>query len=114
MRYVEHHVPSVVEYSGQINAIAVKRHDQRLIRHLTMEEMHAILNAPELTTRLGLRDRAMMHLCFAGGLRVSELVGACLENIALDRAPSMIVRDRVARSDACLSGSAPLALSALG
>ena len=68
MRYVEYQVPSALEQIGQIHAIPVKRHDQKLIRHLTMEEVRAILNAPDLTTRLGVRDRAMMHLCFAGGL----------------------------------------------
>jgi site-specific recombinase XerD len=101
MRYVEHHVPSALEQVGQIEAIPVKRHDQKLIRHLTMEEIRAILNAPDLTTRLGVRDRAMMHLCFAGGLRVSELVGALLENIALGRTPSVMVRGK-GRKERCL------------
>jgi len=36
-----------------------------------MEEVRAILNAPSLTTRLGLRDRAMMHLCLSAGLAVT-------------------------------------------
>jgi site-specific recombinase XerD len=48
-----------------------------------MEEVRAILNAPNLTTRLGIRDRAMLHLCFAAGLRVSELVGLLLENLSM-------------------------------
>ena len=46
-------------------------HDQALVRHLTLEEVRAILKAPNVTTRLGIRDRAMLHLCFAAGLRVS-------------------------------------------
>jgi integrase/recombinase XerD len=71
MRYIEYKVPSALEQIGQIHAIPVKRHDQKLIRHLTMKEVQAILNAPDLATRLGVRDRAMMHLCFAAGLRVS-------------------------------------------
>jgi len=77
MRYVEYRVPSALEQIGQIHAIPTKHHDQRLIRHLTMEEIRAILNAPDITTRLGIRDRAMLHLCFAAGLRVSELVSVC-------------------------------------
>jgi site-specific recombinase XerD len=101
MRYVEHHVPSALEQVGRIDAIPVKRHDQKLIRHLTMEEMRAILNAPDLTTRLGVRDRAMMHLCFAGGLRVSELVGVLQENITLGRTPSVMVRGK-GRKERCL------------
>jgi integrase/recombinase XerD len=101
MRHVEHHVPSALAQVGQINAIPVKRHDQKLIRHLTMEEMRAILNAPDLATRLGVRDRAMMHLCFAGGLRVSELVSVAMENITLDRTPSVKVRGK-GRKERCL------------
>lgn len=94
MRYVEYRVPSVLEQIGQIHAIPTKRHDRRLIRHLTMEEVRAILNAPDITTRLGIRDRAMLHLCFAAGLRVSELVGALLENLSLRRPASILIRGK--------------------
>jgi len=101
MRYVEHQLPSALEQVGRIAAIPVKRHDQKLIRHLTMEEVRAILNAPDVATRSGVRDRAMMHLCFAGGLRVSELVGALLENVSLQRTPSVMVRGK-GRKERCL------------
>lgn len=101
MRYVGYHVPSAPAQVGQIEAIPVKRCDQKLIRHLTMEEVRAILNAPNLATRSGVRDRAMMHLCFAGGLRVSELVGVLLENVALGRIPSVMVRGK-GRKERCL------------
>lgn len=94
MRYVEYQIPSALEQIAQIRAIPTKRHDQRLIQHLTLEEVRAILNAPDLTTRLGLRDRAMLHLCFAAGLRVSELVGAMLANLSLQRAPSLLVEGK--------------------
>ena len=101
MRYVEHRVPAALEQIGQIHAIPTKRHDQTLIRHLTMEEVRAILNAPDLTMRLGLRDRAMMHLCFAAGLRVSELVGAMMANLSLQRTPSLLVQGK-GRKERCL------------
>lgn len=101
MRYVEFQVPSSLAQVAQIRAIPTKRHDQRLIPHLTMEEVRAILNAPDLTTRSGLRDRAMMHLCFAAGLRVSELVGAMLGNLSLQRTPSLLVHGK-GRRDRCL------------
>ena len=91
IRYVEFRVPSALAQARQIRAIPTKRHDQALVRHLTMEEVRAILNAPNLTTRLGIRDRAMLHLCFAAGLRVSELVGLLLENLSMQRMPSIRV-----------------------
>lgn len=94
MRYVEYRVPSALAQIGQICAIPNKRHEQKLIRHLTIEEVRAILNAPDLTTRLGTRDRAMLHLCFSGGLRVSELVVLTTESLSLGSTVSMLVRGK--------------------
>jgi integrase/recombinase XerD len=94
MRYVEYRVPIVLEQVGQICAIPTKRHEHKLIQHLTMDEIRAILNAPDIATRLGIRDRAMLHLCFAAGLRVSELVGALLENLSLRRPPSVLIHGK--------------------
>lgn len=101
MRYVEYQIPSALEQISRIHAIPTKRHDQVLIRHLTMDEVRAILNAPDLTTRLGIRDRAMMHLCFAAGLRVSELVEAMAANLSLQRTPSLLVKGK-GRKERCL------------
>ena len=75
MRFVEHRVPSVLEQSLRILAIPSKRADIPLIRYLSMAEMQAILNAPDVRTRAGIRDRAMLHVGFVTGLRVSELTG---------------------------------------
>jgi integrase/recombinase XerD len=101
IRYVEFRVPSALAQARQIHAIPSKRHDQALVRHLTIHEVRAIINAPNTTTRLGIRDRAMLHLCFAGGLRVSELVGLPLENVCLERTPSIRVLGK-GRKERCL------------
>ncbi len=62
-----------------------------VIRHLTLAEVRAILDAPNTSTRSGIRDRAMLHLCFAGGLRVSELVGLTMNGVSLHPNPSILV-----------------------
>ena len=54
MRYVEFRVPSALAQVRQIQSIPAKRHEQGLVRHLTMEEVRALLNAPNVTTRLGI------------------------------------------------------------
>jgi integrase/recombinase XerD len=74
MKFVEYRVPSSLEHSRRILAIPTKKTDLPLVHHLSMPEMHALLDAPDLHTRYGLRDRAMIPLCFAAGLRVSELL----------------------------------------
>jgi integrase/recombinase XerD len=101
IRYVEFRVPSFLAQAQQIHAIPVKRQTQALVRHLTMEEIRAILNTPDPTTRLGIRDRAMLHLCFAGGLRVSELVGLPLEHLSLQPTPSVRIVGK-GRRERCL------------
>ncbi|NDV89529.1 tyrosine-type recombinase/integrase, partial [Aurantimonas aggregata] len=101
MRYVEHRVPEALEQIGRIHAIPVKRHDQKLVRHLGMEEIRAILDAPNLATKSGIRDRAMMHLCFAGGLRVSELVGLLAEDLSFRNGASVTIRGK-GRKERCL------------
>lgn len=54
-----------------------------LPKSLTEDEVEALLNAPDTTTPLGLRDRAMLETLYATGLRVSELVGLTITQISL-------------------------------
>lgn len=57
----------------------------RTVPHaLTTEEIDALLAAPDTSTTLGLRDRAMFETLYATGLRVSELVGLTLDRVRLD------------------------------
>jgi integrase/recombinase XerD len=51
---------------------------------LTLAQVEALLETPEATTDLGLRDRAMLELAYGAGLRVSELCGLRLEALRLD------------------------------
>jgi len=101
MRFMEYRVPTALEQIRRILAIPVKKADTRLVRHLTVEEMQAILDAPEPNNRDGIRDRAMLHLCFAGGLRVSELMGLQLDNLNLQPHASVLVHGK-GRKERCL------------
>lgn len=80
-RFLEYRLPSALDQARRVHAIPAKKTDERLIDYLTHEEIQALLDAPDPTTRSGIRDRAMLHLAFAAGLRVSELVGLRLDDI---------------------------------
>ncbi len=54
-----------------------------LPKTLTESDVEALLQAPDVTTRNGMRDRAMLEVLYATGLRVSELVGLRLDQINL-------------------------------
>jgi integrase/recombinase XerD len=55
-----------------------------LPRHLSVEEVDQLLAQPDVSTPLGLRDRAMLELLYATGMRVSELIGVRSADLHLD------------------------------
>jgi integrase/recombinase XerD len=63
---------------------------ERFPKTLSETDVENLLAAPDEATPLGLRDRALLELLYATGLRVSELVGLKLFNLSLD--------DRVVRT----------------
>ena len=56
---------------------------KRLPGILNEEDVEKLLNAPDLNTDIGVRDKAMLELLYATGLRVSELVGLDLSDVNL-------------------------------
>lgn len=55
-----------------------------LPKTLQTSEVEALLAAPDSATRVGIRDRAMLELLYATGLRVSELIGLRIDDLVLD------------------------------
>ena len=63
--------------------VAAPRIGRPLPKSLTEEEVESLLDAPDTTTTMGQRDRAMLEVLYATGLRVSELVGLQLGQVNL-------------------------------
>ena len=63
-------------------ALSPKR-EQKIPAHLSMDEISRLLEAPDTTGPLGRRDRAILELFYASGLRLSELVGLDVEDVNL-------------------------------
>ncbi len=62
---------------------AAPKREQRIPAHLTVGEMEKLLDVPDTSVPLGRRDRAILELFYASGLRLSELVGLDLEDVNL-------------------------------
>lgn len=101
IRFMEYRVPSALEQIQRVLAIPMKKTDTRLVRHLNTEEIQALLDAPKPTDWSGIRDRAMLHLCFAAGLRVSELTSLRLEDLSFQPQASILVHGK-GRRERCL------------
>lgn len=69
--------------------VGTPKREQRLPAHLAEAEMSRLLEMPDTSSPLGRRDRAILELFYASGLRLSELVGVGLEDVNLS---SRVVR----------------------
>jgi integrase/recombinase XerC len=80
LRYLRH--------EGVIDAdpgalVATPKRDVRMPAHLSEAEMAALVVAPAADAPLGRRDRAILELFYASGIRLSELVGLDLDDVNL-------------------------------
>jgi site-specific recombinase XerD len=98
-RFLQHRDPGSVEQVRRVLAIPFKKTDTRLVGHLVQKEMQALLDAPDPSTRIGIRDRAMLHLSVCAGLRVSELTGLRTDDVA-SQSTSIRVRGKGRRERA--------------
>jgi integrase/recombinase XerC len=64
-------------------AVATPKREERIPVHLDVDEMSRLLDMPDGGSALGRRDRAILELFYASGLRLSELVGLDLEDVHL-------------------------------
>jgi site-specific recombinase XerD len=66
-------------------ALRTPRTERRLPRVLRPEQVAVLLAAPDPSTPVGLRDRALLELLYASGARVSEAVGLDMDTLDVER-----------------------------
>lgn len=67
--------------NNPIAAVATPKQDKKLPNFLYPVEVVQLIEAPDLSKPLGIRDRALLEILYASGLRVAELVGMRLQDI---------------------------------
>jgi len=90
-RFLEYRLPSCLDQARRVRAIPVKKTDEVIVGFLNREEIRALLDAPDPASRYGIRDRAMLYLAYACGLRVSELVCLHMDDLAFHPQPTIHV-----------------------
>ena len=82
-RYAALRHPEHAETIARVVEIPTKRHDRKLINYLDLDEIKALLAAPDRKTWHGRRDHALLLLAVQTGLRISELTGLCNRDVTL-------------------------------
>ena len=72
-------------YHGEIPEVETPKKKERLPSYLSIEEVEALLDAPDLSKKGELRDKAMLEMMYASGLRVSELITLERANLNIKR-----------------------------
>ena len=93
-RFIEFRVPAAMEQVLRIRAIPFKKGNEALIDYLDRKELQALLDAPDPRTPRGTRDRALLYIAFAAGLRVSELIGLRLDDLQTHPSAAIHVRGK--------------------
>ncbi len=66
--------------ASPVAVVRTPRQDKRLPKYLDIEQIEALMDAPDTDTFLGARDRAILETIYSAGLRISELVGLNMED----------------------------------
>lgn len=84
-RYVSLNEPAWALLCQRILAIPSKRWERKTVSFLDENEIDALLKAPDISTWIGRRDRALLLVAVQTGLRVSELVDLHVEDVTLGK-----------------------------
>ena len=71
--------------------IYAPRIPRKLPRYLTHDEAERLMHAPDLSTTKGVRDRAILEVLYASGVRVSELTGLDLHDVDLSSGEMRVI-----------------------
>lgn len=89
MRYAAGRDVAALPIVQRTLAIPAKRYDKPLLGFLSSAEMDAVLAGPQRTSWIGERDFVLMSTAYNTGARVSELVNLNVEDVEVERAPSV-------------------------
>ena len=91
LKYVAYQVPTSLPMIQKVLAIPQKRFLRKLPKHLTREQIQAILDAPDTSTWSGRRDRVLLATLYNTGARVSEIIALKCSDIDLGKTMTITI-----------------------
>ncbi len=86
--------PTALSTIQSVLAIPMKRFEKPLVGYLSREEIQALIDAPDLSTWCGQRDRVMLATLYNTGARVSELIAMTVGDVVLHRSSSVLIHGK--------------------
>jgi integrase/recombinase XerD len=94
VRYATATDPLLLPVAQRVLAIPTKRFERGGVGHLTRGQMQLILDAPDTSTKTGLRDRVLLTLMYNTGARVSEIAALTAGDLQLDTGGSVHIHGK--------------------
>ena len=99
--YLGREVPECIKNSQQISAIPLKKAPHKSAEYLDTDELDAILDSVDATSRNGLRDKALLLCMHNTGTRVQEVVDIKLDDLRLDAASQVKITGKGNKERVC-------------
>lgn len=99
--FIAREEPVLLGPCQQIRTIPLKRTPHKSVGYLDEKEMQAVLNAVNVNSRTGLRDRALLMLLYNTGARVNEIVTLGLADLRLGSSPQVRLRGKGNKTRSC-------------
>ena len=99
--FIAREEPVLLVQCQQIRTIPLKRAAHKTVPYLEEKEMRAVLDAVDINTRTGVRDRALLIMLYNTGARVSELVTLELLDLRLDDAAQVKLHGKGDKERSC-------------
>nr|WP_320013604.1 tyrosine-type recombinase/integrase [uncultured Desulfobacter sp.] len=99
--YMARKEPMLIVHCGQIRSIPLKRAEHKMVGYLDEKEMQVVLNAVDVNSRTGVRDKALLMLMYNTGARVSEIVALELDDLRFDDSAQIRLHGKGGKERSC-------------
>jgi len=99
--YVGSEEPALLDHSQRVCSVPLKRAPIRAVPYMEKDEVHAVVEAPKLTSSAGVRDRALLLFLYNTGARVQETADVRAADLRLSRPLQVLLRGKGKKERVC-------------